>query len=52
MIYVVEMLVDDEWRVWARYETSFWGSTAKVRAELGLKIARCYFECRMIEIRK
>ena len=52
MIYVIGMLVNGKWRVWNRYEEGCWGSTAKERAELGLKTARCYNECRIIEIRK
>ena len=52
MIYVVEMLVNGEWKVWARYEEGCMGISAKERAESGLKTARCYGECRMIEIEK
>lgn len=50
MTYVVEMLINGEWKVWARYEDSCMGETAKERAESGLKIARCYGESRIIEV--
>lgn len=47
--YVVEMLVKGEWKVWARYEEECMGST-KERAEAGLKVARCYGECRLVKV--
>lgn len=48
--YVVEMLVKGEWKVWARYEEGCMGSSAKERAEAGLKVARCYGECRLVKV--
>ena len=47
--YVVEMLVKGEWKVWARYEECM-SSSAKERAEAGLKVARCYGECRIRKV--
>ena len=52
MIYVVEMFIDSEWKVWNRYEEGCMGLSAKERAEEGLKIARCYAESRIVEIKK
>ena len=48
--YVVEMLVKGEWKVWARYEEGCMGSSAKERAEAGLKVARCYGECKLVKV--
>ena len=47
--YVVEMLVEGQWKVWARYEECM-GFSAKERAEAGLKVARCYGECRLVKV--
>ena len=47
--YVVEMLVKGQWKVWARYQQCM-GSSAKERAEAGLKVARCYGECRLVKV--
>lgn len=49
MKYTIEMKVKGEWKVWQTYEESACGLSAKERFELGLKIARCYGECRVIE---
>ena len=48
--YVVEMLVKGEWKVWNKYEEDCAGLTAKERAEAGLKVARCYGECRLVKV--
>ena len=50
MKYVVEMLVNGEWKVWAKYEEGCAGLSAKERAESGLKVARCYGEVRLVEM--
>lgn len=51
MEYVVEMLVNGEWKVWNRYEESAMGYSAKERAESGLKTAKQYGESRIVEIK-
>lgn len=43
--YIIEIKVNGEWKVWARYETA----DAEQRAEMGMKVARCYGECRLVE---
>jgi hypothetical protein len=49
MMYVVEMKVNGVWKVWNRYNESACGMSPRERAEEGLKIARCYGECRIVE---
>lgn len=50
MKYTIEMKVNGEWKVWNVYEESDGGHVSpKERCEMGLKIARCYGECRVIE---
>lgn len=49
-VYVVEVKVDGEWKLWNRYDEPCLGSTPKERAEKGFKIARCYAECRIRKI--
>lgn len=50
MKYTIEMLVKGEWKVWNVYKDSDgYRYDAKERCEMGLKIARCYGECRVFE---
>ena len=50
MTYVVEMLVNGEWKVWNKYTEGCMGSSAKERAESGLKVAENYGKCRLVEV--
>ena len=52
MIYVVEMKINGEWKIWTKYEEGCMGTSAKERAEEGLKVARCYGESRIVELEK
>jgi len=48
--YIVEMKdKNGEWKVWQRYDQPACGISTKERAEMGLKIASCYGECRIVE---
>lgn len=38
-----------EWQTWQTYDQEALGHSTKERCEAGLKIARCYGECRVIE---
>lgn len=49
MTYAVEMKVNGEWKVWQTYDEPACGVSPKERAEMGLHIARCYGECRIVE---
>lgn len=51
MKYIIEIKINGEWKLWQKYECASSGISPKERAEMGLKIARCYGECRVIEIK-
>jgi len=50
MKYIIEMKVNGEWKLWQKYDQYSCGHSPKERAEMGMKVARCYGECRMIEV--
>ena len=50
MVYIIEMNVNGEWKIWQRYDEAACGISPKGRAEMGMKIARCYGECRIVEV--
>lgn len=47
MTYIIEMNINGTWKTWATYDQECRGISAKDRAEMGLKIARNYGECRI-----
>lgn len=49
-VYEVQMKVNGEWKVWQRYDQEACGISTKERAEMGFKVARCYGECRIVEV--
>lgn len=48
MVVIIEMKVNGEWKVWNRYDQPALGCSPMERAEAGMKIARCYGECRIV----
>lgn len=48
MTYIIEMNINGTWKTWARYDQDCRGISPKERAEMGLKIARNYGECRIV----
>lgn len=50
MKYIIEIKVNGEWKLWQKYDQPALGHSPKERAEMGMKVARCYGECRMIEV--
>lgn len=48
MTYIIEMNINGTWKTWARYDQASCGINPKERAEMGLKIARNYGECRIV----
>ena len=49
MVYIIEMNINGTWEVWQRYDQPSSGISPKERAEMGLKIARNYGECRIVK---